>query len=133
MLNCSVSVSELNSYIFSLTLYTKKTTFNYGFVCRVSLVTAMSDVKEPESVESSPNETITRTESINSVQSTESYDSDDLESEEEEKVYQTAPEDIIFESPQIGKVLVLKKGEEVPCLTKYKKTKKGGLTLIRFR
>ena len=94
----------------------------------------MSDVEESaESVDSSPNQTFTRTVSVNSVQSTESFDSDELEGEEEEKVYETAPEDIVFESPHLGKVLVLKKGEEVPCLTKYKKTKKGGLTLIRFR
>ena len=69
--------------------------------------------------------------SCTSVESSQSFNSEDLE--DEETLYETAPYDLFFDSPQLGKILVLKAGQVLPCLTKYKKTKKGGLVLIRFR
>ena len=56
-----------------------------------------------------------------------------FESEDLEGVFEKAPHDLFHESPKLGKILVLREGEKVPTLTKYKKTKKGGLTAIRFR
>ena len=56
-----------------------------------------------------------------------------FESEDLEDVFEKAPHDLFHESPKLGKILVLREGEKVPTLTKYKKTKKGGLTAVRFR
>ena len=55
----------------------------------------------------------------NSLLSTESFDSIDLE----EDSYSVAPEDIYYDDLQSGnRLLVLRKGEAVPVLqTKYKK------------
>jgi hypothetical protein len=66
--------------------------------------------------------------STSEAESVMSFESDDLED-----VYEKAPHDLFHESPKLGKILVLKEGEKVPTMTKYMKTKKGGLTAIRFR
>ena len=62
------------------------------------------------------------------AESVMSFESDDFKD-----VYEKAPHDLFHESPKLGKILVLREGEKVPTLTKYKKTKKGGLTAFRFR
>ena len=66
--------------------------------------------------------------SASEAESVMSFESEDLED-----VFEKAPHDLFHESPKLGKILVLREGEKVPTLTKYKKTKKGGLTAIRFR
>ena len=66
--------------------------------------------------------------SASEAESVMSFESEDLED-----VFEKAPHDLFHESPKLGKILVLSEGEKVPTLTKYKKTKKGGLTAIRFR
>ena len=71
-------------------------------------------------------ETLVR--SASEAESVMSFESEDLED-----VFEKAPHDLFHESPKLGKILVLREGEKVPTLTKYKKTKKGGLTAIRFR
>ena len=67
-----------------------------------------------------------------SSQSTESFDS--VELEEEDKIYSIAPHDIIYEDPGTGdSLLVLKKGESVPVLQSKYKGKKRWPFLLRFR
>ena len=66
--------------------------------------------------------------SASEAESVMSFESEDLED-----IFETAPHNLFCESPKLGKILVLREGEKVPTLTKYKKTKKGGLTAIRFR
>ena len=46
--------------------------------------------------------------------------------------YEEAPLDLFSDTVELGRILVLKKGEKVPCRTKYK-SKKGGDCFIRFR
>ena len=67
-----------------------------------------------------------------SSQSTESFDS--VELEEEDKIYSIAPHDIIYEDPGTGdSLLVLKKVESVPVLQSKYKGKKRWPFLLRFR
>lgn len=65
-----------------------------------------------------------------SVESAKSYDSDDFQ---EDATYNLAPHDIFHESNRLGKIIVARMGDTLPCTTKYKKTKKGGPVAIRYR
>ena len=65
-----------------------------------------------------------------STQSTESYDSVELE----HQIYSTAPHDIFYEDPETGdSIIVLREGESVPVLQSKYKGKKHWPFLLRFR
>ena len=86
----------------------------------------MSGVTPNEGQEKPAEDLLVR--SASEAESVMSFESEDLED-----IFEKAPHDLFHESPKLGKILVLREGEKVPTLTKYKKTKKGGLTAIRFR
>ena len=94
------------------------------------MIAKMGDTSPPPSIDPTGGNALPRTLSITSVESTQSFESDELE---EDLNYDTAPDDLFYETAQLGKILVLKKGDAVPCITRFKRTKKGGLTALRFR
>ena len=72
---------------------------------------------------------ITRSESLISTSSVNSFNSDDLA---DVITYSEAPWDIFGKADGIGRVLVAKKGDSLPADTKYKTTK-GSNVAVRFR
>ena len=63
------------------------------------------------------------------TESTKSYNSEDLEEMKEK--YDETPHDVFFEVDKEN-VRVLKRGDKVPCETKYKKVK-NGTAAVKFR
>ena len=79
---------------------------------------------------------LVKTDSVTSMGSCSSITSDDLEAKLEEVVakeeFEEAPHDI-FTDVDGERVRVLKCGEKVPCLTKYKKLMMFGPGFVKFR
>ena len=90
----------------------------------------MSEISSSDKEDERPYSKLEKQMSDSSSCSVQSFNSEDLI--EEDPTYEEAPHDLFSDTVELGRILVLKKGEKVPCRTKYK-SKKGGDCFIRFR